>query len=156
VESFAAARAQFDSVMSGIDFTEMFASRRLRTESGLLTAMSSIRATMNAVQLYRSREMAIEAAHPDMEVSEQERVEVARAVDSLLSSMDAAYGLLLSQYGRFRLANGSMLFTDPAAEQEYVAVDPHRATDCPGCGGLTPAPAGNGDPGAIGTEAAHR
>lgn len=122
VESFAAARAQFDSVMSGIDFTEMFASRRLRTESGLLTAMSSIRATMNAVQLYRSREMAIEAAHPNVEVSEQERTEVAHTVDSLLSSMDAAYGLLLSQYGRFRLANGSMLFTNPAAEQEYVDV----------------------------------
>ncbi|NNG17475.1 MAG: hypothetical protein HKM89_13450 [Gemmatimonadales bacterium] len=122
VESYAAARAQFDSVMSGVNFTGMFASSRLRTESGLLTAMSSIRATMNAVQLYRSREMAIEAAHPDMEVSEQERTEVAHAVDSLLSSMDAAYGLLLSQYGRYRLANGSMLFTDPAAEQEYVDV----------------------------------
>jgi hypothetical protein len=122
VESFAAARAQFDSVMSGINFTGMFAPRRLRTESELLTAMSSIRATMNAVQLYRSREMAIEAAHPDVEVSEQERAEVAHAVDSLLSSMDAAYGLLLSQYGRFRLANGSMLFTNPAAEQEYVDV----------------------------------
>ena len=122
VESYAAARAQFDSVMSGIDFTAMFASHRLRTESGLLTGMSSIRATMNAVQLYRSREMAIEAAHPDMEVSEQERAEVAHAVDSLLSSMDAAYGLLLSQYGRYRLANGSMLFTNPAAEQEYVDV----------------------------------
>jgi hypothetical protein len=122
VESFGAARAQFDSVMSGIDFTEMFASRRLRTESGLLTGLSSIRAVMTAVQLYRSREMAIEAAHPDMEVSEQERAEVAHAVDSLLSSMDASYGLLLSQYGRFRLANGSMLFTNPAAEQEYVDV----------------------------------
>ena len=122
VESYAAARAQFDSVMSGIDFTAMFASHRLRTESGLLTAMSSIRATMNAVQLYRSREMAIEAAHPDMEVSEQERPEVAHTVDSLLSSMDAAYGLLLSQYGRYRLANGAMLFTNPAAEQEYVDV----------------------------------
>jgi hypothetical protein len=122
VQAYATARAQFDSVMSGIDFTAMLGSGRFRTESGLLTGMSSIRATMNAVQLYRSREMAIEAAHPDMEVSEQERTEVASTVDSLLSSMDAAYGLLLSQYGRYRLADGAMLFNDPAAEQEYVDV----------------------------------
>lgn len=122
LEAYDAARAQFDSVMSGVDFTAMLGSGRLRTESALLSAMSSIRATMNAVQLYRSREMAIEAAHPDIEVSERERAEVASTVDSLLSSMDAAYGLLLSQYGRYSLANGAMLFNNPAAEQEYVDV----------------------------------
>jgi hypothetical protein len=120
VAAYASARAQFDSVMSGVDFNGMFDARRLQTESGLLTALSMIRATMNGVQLYRSREMAIEAAHPGVEVSERERAEVAGTVDSLLSAMDATYGLLLSQYGRYRLADGTLLFSNPAAEQEYV------------------------------------
>ncbi|HSM18385.1 MAG TPA: hypothetical protein VK845_15465, partial [Gemmatimonadales bacterium] len=120
VAAYAAARAQFDSVMSGVDFNGMFDAPRLQTESGLLTALSQIRATMNAVQLYRSREMAIEAAHPGVEVSERERADVAGTVDSLLSAMDATYGLLLSQYGRYRLADGTLLFSNPAAEQEYV------------------------------------
>lgn len=120
VAAYAGARAQFDSVMSGVDFNGMFDAQRLQTESGLLTALSQIRATMNAVQLYHSREMAIEAAHPGVEVSERERAAVAGTVDSLLSAMDATYGLLLSQYGRYRLADGTLLFSNPAAEQEYV------------------------------------
>jgi len=120
VAAYAGAKAQFDSVMSGVDFNGMFDAPRLQTESGLLTALSQIRATMNAVQLYRSREMAIEAAHPGVEVSERERADVAGTVDSLLSAMDATYGLLLSQYGRYRLADGTLLFSNPAAEQEYV------------------------------------
>jgi len=106
--------------MSSVAFNGIFDAQRLQTESGLLTALSMIRATMNAVQLYRSREMAIEAAHPGVEVSERERAEVASTVDSVLSAMDATYGLLLSQYGRFRLADGAVLFSNPAAEQEYV------------------------------------
>jgi len=120
VAAYASARAQFDSVMAGVNFAAVFDTKRLQTESGLLTSLSMIRATMNAVQLYRSREMAIEAAHPNVEVSERERAEVVATVDSLLAAMDATYGLLVSQYGRYRLADGALLFSNPAAEQEYV------------------------------------
>ncbi len=117
--AYAAARSQFDSVMAGLDFTQMLSQRRLGTESELLNGMGTIRATMNAVHLYRSREMAIEAAHAGGEQSLREDPQAARAVDSVLTSLDTVYGLLLSQYGRYRFAKGVILFSNSAAEDEY-------------------------------------
>jgi hypothetical protein len=138
--AYAEARGRMDSTLAAAGVRALFAPERLATADSLRAGRRIVVAARNVARAYNRTEVQVERAFRDTvayqvgrmgwSAAEQaewgaraalkETYEGTQLTDSLLTSVDRIYGLLLTQRGRYDLGPEGILFSDPKAANEYA------------------------------------
>jgi len=137
--AYAALEHDFNSQMDRSGLVRLFSQTQLTTTDGLAGARSALDAASTAIRQYHAREAAIERAYQDSARSLErsgasgadlrdwmthpvlkESQEAAGEGVRLIGQIDAAFALLQSQSGRYRVEGTSIRFDDADAAARYT------------------------------------
>jgi hypothetical protein len=137
--SYAALERDFNTQMDRSGLVRLFSQTQLTTTDGLAGARSALDAASTAIRQYHAREAAIERAYQDSARSIErsgasgadlrdwmthpvlkESQEAAGEGVRLIGQIDAAFALLQSQSGRYRVEGTTIRFDDADAAARYT------------------------------------
>ncbi len=137
--SYSDVRAAMDSALDIAGVRRLFTLARLASPDSLRSARRALTAARNIFRSYRGDEVQVERAFRDTveylvreagwgpsqkraweaRTSFKDSYEGAQLTDSLLTSVDRIYTLLLAEWGTWTREGAAIRFNDPSAAQEY-------------------------------------
>lgn len=138
--AYAGIRAAMDSALEIAGTRRLFSLARLTSPDSLRSARRSLTAARNIFRAYRSDEVQVERAYRDTveyllresgwssaqrasweaRTTLKDSYEGAQLTDSLLTSVDRVYVLLLSEWGQWSRQGAAIHFRDPSTAEQYA------------------------------------
>ncbi len=138
--AYAGIRAAMDSALDIAGTRRLFTLARLTSPDSLRNGRRSLTAARNIFRAYRGDEVQVERAYRDTvdylmresgwsnyqrtvwesRTTLKDSYEGAQLTDSLLTSVDRIYALLLSEWGQWSREGASIRFRDAAAGEQYA------------------------------------